>query len=121
MNPPRPRRALSRVSGDPVTEAHPTGRPPAPHRRPRPPGGRRTAGVTAVGAVRNNRGAAWGMRETVTPTHCPYCALQCGMNLTPAPDGRGVEVSERVDFPVNRGRCAGRGGPRPPCWRPVCG
>ncbi|MFE4047976.1 molybdopterin oxidoreductase family protein [Streptomyces sp. YIM B13518] len=49
------------------------------------------------------------MRETVTPTHCPYCALQCGMNLTPAPDGRAVEVSERADFPVNRGALCGKG------------
>ncbi|MFI2504803.1 molybdopterin oxidoreductase family protein [Streptomyces sp. NPDC018972] len=49
------------------------------------------------------------MRDTVTPTHCPYCALQCGMNLTPAPDGRAVEVSERVDFPVNRGALCGKG------------
>ncbi|MEU2910619.1 molybdopterin oxidoreductase family protein [Streptomyces massasporeus] len=48
------------------------------------------------------------MQSTVTPTHCPYCALQCGMNLTPAPDGT-VEVSERVDFPVNRGALCGKG------------
>ncbi|GHH93758.1 hypothetical protein GCM10017779_42150 [Streptomyces capillispiralis] len=44
----------------------------------------------------------------MTPTHCPYCALQCGMNLTPAPDGT-VEVSERADFPVNRGALCGKG------------
>ncbi|MFE2279216.1 molybdopterin oxidoreductase family protein [Streptomyces sp. NPDC059454] len=49
------------------------------------------------------------MRDTVTPTHCPYCALQCGMNLTPTPDGRAVEVSERADFPVNRGALCGKG------------
>ncbi|MFF0887662.1 molybdopterin oxidoreductase family protein [Streptomyces sp. NPDC003456] len=48
------------------------------------------------------------MQSTVTPTHCPYCALQCGMNLTPAPDG-GVAVSERADFPVNRGALCGKG------------
>ncbi|MEV0633843.1 molybdopterin oxidoreductase family protein [Streptomyces sp. NPDC050619] len=48
------------------------------------------------------------MPNTATPTHCPYCALQCGMNLTPAPDGT-VEVSERVDFPVNRGALCGKG------------
>jgi assimilatory nitrate reductase catalytic subunit len=48
------------------------------------------------------------MQTTVTPTHCPYCALQCGMNLTPAPDGT-VEVSERADFPVNRGALCGKG------------
>jgi assimilatory nitrate reductase catalytic subunit len=59
------------------------------------------------------------MQTTVTPTHCPYCALQCGMNLTPAPSGHltglsgtgggTVEVSERADFPVNKGALCGKG------------
>ncbi|MFH8463475.1 molybdopterin oxidoreductase family protein [Streptomyces sp. NPDC017991] len=52
------------------------------------------------------------MQTSVTPTHCPYCALQCGMNLTPVPDGHGgsvVEVTERTDFPVNRGALCGKG------------
>ncbi|GGU43418.1 molybdopterin oxidoreductase family protein [Streptomyces daghestanicus] len=48
------------------------------------------------------------MQNSATPTHCPYCALQCGMNLTPAADGT-VEVSERADFPVNRGALCGKG------------
>ncbi|MET9910092.1 molybdopterin-dependent oxidoreductase [Streptomyces sp. NPDC006476] len=48
------------------------------------------------------------MQNSVTPTHCPYCALQCGMNLTPTPDGT-VEVGERTDFPVNRGALCGKG------------
>lgn len=48
------------------------------------------------------------MEPSATPTHCPYCALQCGMTLTPAPDGT-VEVSERADFPVNRGALCGKG------------
>ncbi|MFK4148262.1 molybdopterin oxidoreductase family protein [Streptomyces sp. NPDC004065] len=48
------------------------------------------------------------MNTSATPTHCPYCALQCGMNLLPTPDG-GVEVSERADFPVNRGALCGKG------------
>ncbi|MFI2432018.1 molybdopterin oxidoreductase family protein [Streptomyces sp. NPDC018693] len=48
------------------------------------------------------------MQSTSTPTHCPYCALQCGMNLTPAQEG-GVEVIERTDFPVNRGALCGKG------------
>ncbi|MEU1229898.1 molybdopterin oxidoreductase family protein [Streptomyces sp. NPDC005828] len=44
------------------------------------------------------------------PTHCPYCALQCGMSLRPT----GVpelpaEVVERTDFPVNRGALCGKG------------
>ncbi|NGO47704.1 molybdopterin oxidoreductase family protein [Streptomyces ureilyticus] len=48
------------------------------------------------------------MQNTVTPTHCPYCALQCGMNLTPEQDGS-VAVVERPDFPVNRGALCGKG------------
>ncbi|MFI7007346.1 molybdopterin oxidoreductase family protein [Streptomyces sp. NPDC050145] len=39
-----------------------------------------------------------------TPTHCPYCALQCGMRV--APD---ATVSGREDFPVNRGALCGKG------------
>ncbi|MDA5281389.1 molybdopterin oxidoreductase family protein [Streptomyces sp. Isolate_45] len=42
-------------------------------------------------------------------THCPYCALQCGMNLRPTPGGDGVTVEERADFPVNRGALCGKG------------
>ncbi|WP_086872701.1 molybdopterin oxidoreductase family protein [Streptomyces viridochromogenes] len=48
------------------------------------------------------------MPNIATPTHCPYCALQCGMNLTPTRDG-GVAVVERPDFPVNRGALCGKG------------
>ena len=46
---------------------------------------------------------------SATATHCPYCALQCGMNLRPAPDAAGVAVEERADFPVNRGALCGKG------------
>ncbi|HEY9370004.1 molybdopterin oxidoreductase family protein [Streptomyces sp.] len=44
------------------------------------------------------------------PTHCPYCALQCGMSLRPTgvPE-MPVEVVERTDFPVNRGALCGKG------------
>ena len=42
-----------------------------------------------------------------TPTHCPYCALQCGMNLT-VQDGS-VTVSPREDFPTNRGGLCRKG------------
>ncbi|MFI0810267.1 molybdopterin oxidoreductase family protein [Streptomyces echinatus] len=48
------------------------------------------------------------MEIAPTPTHCPYCALQCGMNVTSLPRG-GVEVTERPDFPVNRGALCGKG------------
>ncbi|MCK0116217.1 molybdopterin oxidoreductase family protein [Isoptericola sp. S6320L] len=48
-------------------------------------------------------------------THCPYCALQCGMELTPAgtsgPDGRAplpVTVAPR-DFPTNAGGLCQKG------------
>ncbi|MGW4161683.1 molybdopterin oxidoreductase family protein [Streptomyces sp. NPDC004788] len=49
---------------------------------------------------------------TTVPTHCPYCALQCGMNLRPTAGGAGelpVEVVDRPDFPVNRGALCGKG------------
>lgn len=54
----------------------------------------------------------------MTPTHCPYCALQCGMNLTPAAGG-GVTVTERVDFPVNRGALCGKGRTAPALLSPA--
>ncbi|MFD7705791.1 molybdopterin oxidoreductase family protein [Streptomyces sp. NPDC059786] len=57
------------------------------------------------------------MQTSATPTHCPYCALQCGMNLTPAPGG-GAEVSERADFPVNRGALCGKGRTAPALLAP---
>ncbi|MFE4259735.1 molybdopterin oxidoreductase family protein [Streptomyces sp. NPDC056883] len=47
--------------------------------------------------------------ESATATHCPYCALQCGMNLRPEPGGAGVTVEERADFPVNLGALCGKG------------
>ncbi len=70
---------------------------------------------------------------TATETHCPYCALQCGMSLRPVPGGpparedgseaaggigagpgtraarTPVEVVERPGFPVNRGALCGKG------------
>ncbi|MCX4693473.1 molybdopterin oxidoreductase family protein [Streptomyces sp. NBC_01408] len=46
---------------------------------------------------------------TTTATHCPYCALQCGMLLRPEPGGGTVTVEERADFPVNRGALCGKG------------
>ncbi|MBT2408903.1 MULTISPECIES: molybdopterin oxidoreductase family protein [unclassified Streptomyces] len=46
--------------------------------------------------------------ETATATHCPYCALQCGMNLRAEPGG-GASVEERADFPVNLGALCGKG------------
>ncbi|MFD4479640.1 hypothetical protein ACFWPU_26495, partial [Streptomyces sp. NPDC058471] len=52
------------------------------------------------------------MHTTATPTHCPYCALQCGMGLATGPGG--VEVVERPGFPVNGGGGWGKGRTTPP-------
>ncbi|MFJ3902396.1 molybdopterin oxidoreductase family protein [Streptomyces sp. NPDC090025] len=58
--------------------------------------------------------AAGAATPGATATHCPYCALQCGMNLRVTRDGGGpsgipLEVVERPDFPVNRGALCGKG------------
>ncbi|HMA47486.1 MAG TPA: molybdopterin oxidoreductase family protein [Frankiaceae bacterium] len=41
-----------------------------------------------------------------TPTHCPYCALQCGMTVTA---GEGAPVVGTRDFPTNRGGLCRKG------------
>ncbi|MBX6767470.1 MAG: molybdopterin-dependent oxidoreductase, partial [Actinomadura rubrobrunea] len=52
---------------------------------------------------------------TDTPTHCPYCALQCGMTLggapAPASPGRGpgLRVTPREDVPANQGGLCQKG------------
>ncbi|WP_234348089.1 molybdopterin oxidoreductase family protein [Streptomyces specialis] len=47
---------------------------------------------------------------TSTDTHCPYCALQCGMRLRPnAEAAGGLEIVPRTAFPVNRGALCGKG------------
>ncbi len=43
---------------------------------------------------------------TATATHCPYCALQCGMVLRPGDSG--VEITPR-EFPTNRGGLCQKG------------
>ncbi|GAA2532472.1 molybdopterin oxidoreductase family protein [Streptomyces koyangensis] len=46
---------------------------------------------------------------TTTDTHCPYCALQCGMRLAPGAAGEPPEITGREDFPVNQGALCGKG------------
>ncbi|HEX6470047.1 MAG TPA: molybdopterin oxidoreductase family protein [Streptosporangiaceae bacterium] len=46
------------------------------------------------------------MGKTVTATHCPYCSLQCGMELVASPAG--IQVRGR-DFPVNNGGLCKKG------------
>ena len=56
---------------------------------------------------------------SATDTHCPYCALQCGMRLVPSPAAPGgLEVAERAAFPVNRGALCGKGRTAPAVLRP---
>ena len=43
-----------------------------------------------------------------TATHCPYCALQCGMNLVPDRAGL-LQVQPRKDFPTNKGGLCQKG------------
>jgi assimilatory nitrate reductase catalytic subunit len=45
-----------------------------------------------------------------TATHCPYCALQCGMHI--AGDREAPEVLGNAKFPVNKGGSASRDGRR---------
>ncbi|GAB2806648.1 molybdopterin oxidoreductase family protein [Streptomyces daliensis] len=68
------------------------------------------------------------MNATTTDTHCPYCALQCGMALrptvgagsggAPTPVAEVVEVVERPAFPVNRGALCGKGRTAPDVLSP---
>lgn len=46
---------------------------------------------------------------TTTDTHCPYCALQCGMRLAPGAAGEPPGITGREEFPVNRGALCGKG------------
>src|ERR1700760_3201074 len=53
--------------------------------------------------VLNSPVTATAARET----HCPYCALQCGMTLHP--DASGALSVEARDFPTNRGKMCPKG------------
>lgn len=46
--------------------------------------------------------------DKVVPTHCPYCGMQCGMNLL-VEKNKVVGVEPRYDFPVNEGRLCPKG------------
>jgi assimilatory nitrate reductase catalytic subunit len=46
--------------------------------------------------------------DRMVPTHCPYCAVQCGMNLL-VEDNHVVGFEPRYDFPVNEGRLCPKG------------
>jgi len=75
------------------------------------------ASVVAFGAI-FFRYAIWLQRpatrhadrviDKVVPTHCPYCAVQCGMNLL-VEKNKVVGFEPRYDFPVNEGRLCPKG------------
>ena len=46
---------------------------------------------------------------TATATHCPYCALQCGMNLVPEGIDKRLAVAARPEFPTNKGGLCRKG------------
>ena len=46
--------------------------------------------------------------DKVVSTHCPYCGMQCGMNLL-VEKNHVVGVEPRYDFPVNEGRLCPKG------------
>jgi len=48
------------------------------------------------------------VRPKSVATHCPYCALQCGMDLARSADDK-LSVTGRADFPVNEGALCGKG------------
>ncbi len=50
--------------------------------------------------------AAIAATTTGAATHCPYCALQCGMRVTPTDDGATVEPRQ---FPTNGGGMCQKG------------
>lgn len=93
--------------------------PRGPHSRPRPAGSAPCAGRNARGrGAKHRRRIVDGMSASKTvDTHCPYCALQCGMGLRPGSGGI-PEVVER-DFPVNRGALCGKGRTAPAVLSPT--
>jgi assimilatory nitrate reductase catalytic subunit len=46
--------------------------------------------------------------DRVVPTHCPYCGVQCGLNLL-VENEKVVGFEPRYDFPVNEGRLCPKG------------
>ena len=48
------------------------------------------------------------MQNSATPTHCPYCALQCAMRLG-APAADGPPSGAGRDFPTNGGSLCRKG------------
>ncbi len=72
-----------------------------------------SAPTTAAPGTSEAPGAARAVAARAADTHCPYCALQCGMRLSPQDDRAPsallpVTVAPR-DFPTNRGGLCQKG------------
>src|SRR4051794_4859340 len=66
--------------------------------------------VAADASARADAASAASAASAVTRTHCPYCALQCGMELRPdASDGTRLQVGGWDAFPVNKGALCQKG------------
>lgn len=68
-------------------------------------------GDAAVRSVYDKPTDGWTTSEDATnlvPTHCPFCGMQCGMNLKVDSEGHVFGVEPR-DFPVNKGRLCPKG------------
>ena len=50
-----------------------------------------------------------GASDQGTPTHCPYCALQCAITISPGRTTHGIPLVSPRDFPVNRGGLCQKG------------
>src|SRR5215213_2816061 len=68
-------------------------------------------GDAAVQSVYDKPTDDWTTAEPaikMVPTHCPFCGMQCGMNLKVDSEGQVFGVEAR-DFPVNKGRMCPKG------------
>jgi assimilatory nitrate reductase catalytic subunit len=65
----------------------------------------------AIASIYANPTGRWTTSETparLVPTHCPFCGMQCGMNLKVDDAGQVFGVEPR-DFPTNKGRLCPKG------------
>ena len=68
-------------------------------------------GDAAVRSVYQQPTDGWTTSEDsvrLVPTHCPFCGMQCGMNLKVDGEGHVFGIQPR-DFPVNKGRLCPKG------------
>jgi assimilatory nitrate reductase catalytic subunit len=68
-------------------------------------------GDAAVRSVYQQPTGEWTTSEDsvrLVPTHCPFCGMQCGMNLKVDNEGHVFGIQPR-EFPVNKGRLCPKG------------